>query len=144
MKGTNEESVKYCFTKYVEVALGRCRKDFLKKRMYYGQWEIPMEPEMLQEAVREKRGWNWYPGIKEIPWDARLIRAYLKDEVADDKRAILAGLSDREVLVVFARVFWELSYAEIGAMLGVSGEKATSIYSYAKKKMKKGRKDYEF
>lgn len=93
MKGTNEDSVKYYFTKYVEVAVGRAKKDYLNKQKYHGQWEIPTEP---------------------------------------------------EILVVYAKIFREMSYAETGALIRVSGKKAASIYAYAKKKIKKGRKDYGF
>ena len=53
MKGTNEDTLKYYFTKYVEVAVGRAKKDYLNKQKYHGQWEIPTEPEILQEMMRK-------------------------------------------------------------------------------------------
>lgn len=58
-------------------------------------------------------------------------------------RPIFVCLSDQEILVVFARIFREMSYSDIGTLIGTSGEKAASIYSYAKKKMKKRGKKNE-
>jgi len=136
--------LKYYFTKYVEVAVGRAKKDYLNKQKYHGQWEIPTEPEILQEMMCKGDPWIWEADMAEIPWNAKVIRNYLKDEADDTMRPIFACLSDQEIIVVYAKIFREMSYAEIGALIEVSGEKAASIYAYAKKKMKEGRKNYGF
>lgn len=143
MKGTNGESIRHCFTKYLEVAIERSKKDYLNKQKYHGQWEVPIEPELLREMMRKGNTWTWAPNTEEMSWNARIIRNYLKEEVDDTMRPIFVCLSDQEILVVFARIFREMSYSDIGTLIGTSGEKAASIYSYAKKKMKKRGKKNE-
>ena len=140
MEETNEDSIRYRFTSYVLVALKRARRDYINREIKVSSHEIPLEedelcPELSQDSLEEPLFWE---EAGQIPLTPDAVRQYLESQVGDAGRAALDTLTEREILVVFLKVFRQLTYEEIGRLLGLDWKKAGSVYAYARKKMQKG------
>lgn len=139
MEETNED-IRYRFTSYVSVALKRARRDYINREIKICSHEIPLEedelcPELSQDSLEEPPFWE---EAGQIPLTPDAVRQYLESQVGDAGRAALDTLTEREILVVFLKVFKQLTYEEIGGLLGIDWKKAGSVYAYARKKMRKG------
>lgn len=138
MKRTNDDSVKFCFTKYVKTALMRGRKDYINKMQKIERQEEMMESALVYEKTRDS---EWHTmNLEEanhIPWSSEEMKEYLSDQVSDQMWKALSVLTEKELLIVYAKVFRQLSFKEIGKKLGIEWKKVASLYSYARKKMKK-------
>ena len=141
MKGTNEDFVKGRFTKYLETAVDRARRDYLKKEEAR-IWKDVSEDMETSLYGKEKAGLEmeeyWLVVIEEIPWEADTIRQYLKNCLDFHMWKSLSHLTDMEMVVVFGKVFRQLTFAEIAEKMGIEPQKVASVYSYARKKVKKG------
>lgn len=49
--------------------------------------------------------------------------------------ALTSYLEESEKMVILLKVYLELTYKEIGTIMGMSDRKAASIYHYARKKL---------
>lgn len=141
MKQTKEEIIKNCFTKYVETALNRARRDYMKKEQKRNGIEIMSEPDLLfviQQGAEEKDELLSLDRVEKIPWKPEVISSFLR-EIVDERMLItLSCLTDTELLIVFAKVFRQMTFIDIAELMGWEWEKVASSYSYARKKMKKG------
>lgn len=139
MKGTNNNSVKFCFTKYIKTALMRSRRDYINKMQKIECQEELTEPELLYGKTEDLE-WDVInlEEINHIPWNAEEIEKYLSERVSERMWKTLSVLKEEELLIVYAKVFRQLSFAEIGQQLGIEWKKIASVYSYARKKMRKG------
>lgn len=140
MERTKEVSIKGCFTKYVETALIRARKDYLKKEQKRQMMEEITEPDLWNLERSEGFEYDSYYMQSEqyISWEPENIRAYLENQVSDKMRESLSALTDDELVIVFAKVFWNLTFIEIGIIMSKDWHKVASSYSYARYKIKKG------
>lgn len=138
MKGKENDFVKGAFTKYVETAVKRSRKDYINREKR--RKDLPTETELWDEMGEMDIDLAAYyqDRVDEIPWEAEVIRRYMKDSVDCMMWRSLSGLTDLEVQVVFAKVFRQLTFGEIGRRMGEKSEKMASVYSYALKKIRKG------
>ena len=140
MEETNEDSIRYRFTSYVSVALKRARRDYINREIKISSHEILLEEDEpcleLSPDCLENLPFGEEAG--QIPLTPAAARQYLESQVGDAGRAALDTLTEREILVVFLKVFGQLTYEEIGRLLGVNWKKAGSVYTYARKKMQKG------
>lgn len=141
MKKTNEEIIRNCFTKYVETALNRARRDYMKKEQKRNGKEIMSEPDLLfviqQEAVDKEDALS-QDMIDDIPWRPEAVSLFLRESVDERMLVTLSCLTDTELLIVFAKVFRQMTFMEIAELMGREWEKVASSYAYARKKMKKG------
>lgn len=140
MEETNEDSIRYRFTSYVLVALKRARRDYINREIKISSHEILLgedEPcsELSPDCLENLPFWE---EAGQIPLTPDAVRQYLESQVVDAGRAALDTLTEREILVVFLKVFKQLTYEEIGSLLGIDWKKAGSVYAYARKKMRKG------
>lgn len=141
MERTKEEIIRYCFTKYVETALDRARRDYMKKDQRRNGMEVSSETELLlsiQQEGEDKEGFLSQDMISAIPWEPETIKAYLKELVDERMLAALSYLTDTELLIVFAKVFRQMTFRNIAEVMGWDWKKVASSYSYARKKLKKG------
>lgn len=140
MEGTNEE-IQYCFTKYAETALRRARRDYIKKEQKRAYLEEVTETaEELRSPAKVAVDHGILP-IKlreETLLEPDALRRYIEEQVESRMKETLDCLTDREVLIVFLKVFCEMTFAEIGESLDLDWKKAASVYAYARKKLKKG------
>ena len=141
MKGTNEDFVKGRFTKYLEKAVDRARKDYLRKERERIWKEVSMETEIVEYQLEETEMVcvaDWMEAIEGVSWEPKVIRQQLKEWLDMRLWKSMAVLTDLELQVVFAKVFRQLTFAEIGDIMGRKPGKIADCYSYARKKMKKG------
>lgn len=141
MKGTKDENIKGRFTKYVETAIKRARRDYIKEVQKRNSLEELTEPELLilQHANNvEEPDACIMEQIENIPWEPEAIEMFLKEKTDIAMQKALYELTDRELLIVFAKVFRQMTFTEIGSVMGLEGKRVASAYSYARKKMKKG------
>ena len=75
---------------------------------------------------------------EQIPQIPDEVRQYMESQIGESGETALDALTDMEILVVFMKVFRQLTYQEIGRHLGMDYKKAGSVFNYAKKKMRKG------
>ena len=144
MVHSERESIKYQFTKYVQVALERKRKAYLHKEYKRAMEEEPREleellnlsPILMEDSLR-----IWNRELEyQMPWNAETIRTYLAEQTGEEWEKWFSVLTDRELLILYAKVFREFDFAEIGAIMGIDEKRAASSYAYARKKMRKEQK----
>lgn len=141
MEKAKDEIIRNYFTKYVETALDRTRRDYIKRKQKLDGMEIVSEPEHLfsmQPGETDQEGMATPDMIHGIHWEPEAVRLYLEEMVDNRMMAALSCLTDTELLIVFAKVFRQMTFKEIADMMGWESNKVASSYSYARKKMKKG------
>ena len=121
MKVKKKDNIRYRFTGYVLAALKRAKRDYICREIKISNHESPLEkllPEPLCD-ITDSKPFLWEE-TEQIPLIPDEVRQYM------------------EILVVFMKVFRQLTYQEIGRHLGMDYKKAGSVFNYAKKKMRKG------
>lgn len=141
MKGTKEDFVKGRFTKYLETAVDRSRRDYIKKEQMRTLREVPKEMEAFEYGPKEPEMEpieTCLESMEDISWEPDVIRQHMKECLDVRLWKSLAALTDTELQVVYAKVYRQLTFAEIGNILEERPEKIANTYSYARKKIKKG------
>lgn len=135
-----KDIVKGSFTRYVETAIHRARRDYLKKEQKTVFIEETTDPELLYLETGEgaARDMVSMADVIGVSWEPEAIRTYLNAQSGDRMRKSLYGLTDLEIVIVFAKVFRQLTFKEIGKEMGEDWKKIAAVYSYACKKLKKG------
>lgn len=141
MKGTKEDLVKGRFTKYLETAVDRSRRDYIKKEQMRTLREMPQEMEAFEYGPKEpdmEPVETCLESMEDISWEPDIIRQHMKECLDVRLWKSLAALTDTELQVVYAKVYRQLTFAEIGNILEERPVKIANTYSYARKKIKKG------
>ena len=73
-----------------------------------------------------------------LPFKAEDVRNYLREQIEDERQEALTKLTDSEILILFAKVFLQMTFVEIGDMMERDWKSVASSYSYVRKKLKKG------
>lgn len=81
--------------------------------------------ELLLKKLKEM------PDVRKMP-EKNMMEGY----GAELEKAVLC-LKELERMVLFLKVYFELTYKEIGELIGISDQKAAAVYHYARKKMKR-------
>ena len=125
MKKSKDNILRYRFTKYVEVSVRRARNHFQKK-------------ECIREEMDWEDGWEkerYFDRIFLVPEN---LRAYFGEQIDGKLWEVLSSLTDRQMVLLYARVFGGLTFKEIEALTGIDRKVAGSAYAYAIKKLRKG------
>ena len=136
------EQDKICnmFTKYVCTAIERAKRDYMNKNTRRNIMEYPAE-EIQGENNAICNEWAWeqrdLEAAARLPFEPKSVRSYLKEQVDGEKWKALSDLSDSEILILFAKVFLQLTFMEIGNMMEKDWKSIASSYSYVRKKLKK-------
>ena len=137
------KSIKYQFTKYVQVALERKRKAYLHKEykrateeLFELEEQLNSIPILMEDSLRLRSLEREY----QMPWDAKQIRAYLLEQTGGEWKKCLSVVTDRELLILYAEVFGGLNFTEIGCIMGLDKKRIAASYAYARKKMRRERK----
>lgn len=141
MKGTKEDLVKGRFTKYLETAVDRSRRDYIKKEQMRTLREVSKEMEAFEYGPKEPEMEpieTCLESMEDISWEPDIIRQHMKECLDVRLWKSLAALTDTQLQVVYAKVYRQLTFAEIGNILEERPEKIANTYSYARKKIKKG------
>lgn len=117
MKGTKEDLVKGRFTKYLETAVDRSRRDYIKKGQMRTLREVPKEMEAFEYGPKEPEMEpieTCLESMEDISWEPDIIRQHMKECLDVRLWKSLAALTDTELQVVYAKVYRQLTFAEIG------------------------------
>ena len=119
MEHTRDQTVKADFTSYLESAVRRNRRDFENKEKKRQMAEEVMEPEQLNVLTGTETAWEEDPlrTALTISWEPEAVRAYLSTQVSEKMRKRLTILTDDESIILFAKVFCQLTFKEIGNIL---------------------------
>lgn len=134
-------TIQYRFTKYVETALIRTKRDFLQKEGKRTRMEEFIVLEYLESESDEMDmalNLSYMEEALNILWEPEAVRSFLVNQTDKRMQEVLLDLNDEEVLVVFAKVFRQLTFAEIGDIMGMKEKRIAYVYSYARTKMKRG------
>lgn len=139
MEETNEDIIKYRFTSYILVALQRAKKDYIRREIEINGHES-LSAELCLEPLVDSSDSSLFlwEEAEYIPLKPKAVREYMDSQVDEAGKAALDTLTETEVLVVYMKIFRQMTYAEIGNRLDMDWKKAGSIYTYARKKMQKG------
>ena len=129
------------FIRYLDTALKRARKDYVRKGLRISSYEETADPEWigpdgwydLDEVIRRE-----VDPVGDVPWEAGAVKEYLSEMIDAQMWSALSELTDKELLIVFAKVFRGLTISEIAQILNEDCSRVSDIYSYARRKMKKG------
>lgn len=142
MEYSEGKTIKYQFTKYVQVALERKRKAYLHKEYKRETEELFKEDQLnsisilMEDSLRLRSLEREY----QMPWDAKQVREYLLEQTEEEWKKCLSVLTDRELLILYAKVIREFNFKEIGAIMGIDKKRIATSYAYARKKMRRERK----
>jgi len=112
----NEDVIKGSFTRYVEKALKRSKRDYIKKQQRWERMEVPAEVEPLysKEETGEEVETALVKAPEEMPWEAEMIKTSMRVCLGEPLWTAFSCLTDFEVLVVFAKVYRGFTFAEKG------------------------------
>lgn len=138
MDETLNESLKNIFLKYLDTALNRTKDKFMIQQDKREQHETVFPDEyfpyeaysLLQNGIEEQA----VPTVKEVAQ----IRAWICKQTEWDMEQTFNRLTDREIMIVYLKVFKELTFVQIGKYMGESWQRIASSYTYARKKLKRG------
>lgn len=135
MKNTRDEIIKYSFTKYVDVAVMRARKDYINKEKKHADMEELSELDVnlrkTEEAEHDQAG-------ELLSLDPEQITFHLSRFIGTRMYHCLECLTASEIQIVYLKVFQGCTFVEIGETLKMDWKKVASVYSYARRKMQKG------
>lgn len=138
-KYRNTSDVQNRFTAYLVTAVINRKYQYLYKRA--SQWE--MESEFIN--IEEQNFFHFETEFAEYLteqfvelWD-NILKIQELLSVIDNSHLLksIKKLTEREQKILFAKVFKQSSYAEIGKNMGISEKQAEAIYHYAITKLRK-------
>lgn len=132
-----EQELQYRFSKYLETAVKRCRKDYLKKKYKLEKLESLMDPEEIQIKQMDIVQWQYREIKTGIPLAREAFLDYLEEQVDDVTLGALKNLRFLELDIMYMKVFVQYSYREIAEIVHLQEKQVASIYNYAKKKLRK-------
>lgn len=113
--GAKDENIKFLFTAYLNAALKHERKDYINRK---AKEDIPMDMEKvgLEKQVEFEQNYEelLLKKLKEMP-DVRKMpeKNMMEGYGAELEKAVLC-LKELERMVLFLKVYFELTYKEIG------------------------------
>ena len=138
MNESANDPLKNIFIKYLDTALNRTKDKFIKRMERQEQYETILPEEYLSydfyRFPEEKADMQRLP----VGADASRIRSWICGQTQWNLAHSFQRLNDREVVIVYLRVFEQLTFAEIGKRIGEDWQKTASSYTYARKKLRKG------
>lgn len=144
MKNTNEtSSVQNKFTAYLIVAINNTKARFLTKRASRWEQETPVYEYEDMKGYEFEDEFMCYMNeqIAELYKDIRRMQELLKLMNGSSLLKAVVKLSEREQSIVFAKVFGQRSFKEIGKALGIKEEQAEAIYYYSIRKVRREMED---
>lgn len=141
----NTDSIQNRFTAYLVTAVTNKRLRYMENKKRWQEWELKQADlldrkytdfeQQLQYYRSEQSATLFESGIA-ISEGEELHEVFAMFE---SKRLIkvLAGLKEREQKIMFARVFGELTFSELGEKFGMKPKQAEMAYYYIIRKIRK-------
>lgn len=137
----NHDEIRYRFTKYVETAVKRTRGHYIEREMKRTDWEILVEDTyqiVNPENIQVEQIFNTLSQEHIRLADAMKIRSVWDQYTDGALRTEVLKLKDRELIVLFAKVYEGLTFSDIGEIIHMDANTVSNIYNYVRKKLKKG------
>lgn len=128
------QELQYQFSKYLETAVKRCRKDYLIKKYKRENAENLMASDEFEIATINLPLWQIPENILA---DSDLLLGFLDEQLEESTIIALKKLRPLELKIFCMKTFTQNSYREIAAKIQMSETKTASICNYAKKKLRK-------
>lgn len=134
------DSVQNRFTAYLMVAVANRRVSYMEQRNRQKEWEY------IQVDLLEKNHVDFDAQYRTYMAEQSLLRYLGYGESSECMPEIdsiqlakcINRLKDRERRILFARVFGELDFAELGEKFGMEPKQAEMAYYYIIRKLRKG------
>lgn len=131
------------FTAYLIVAINNTKSKFFAKRVSRWKQETPVHEYDEMKGYEFEDEFMCYINeqITELYKDIRRMQELLKLMDGSSLLKAVLKLSEREQSIVFAKVFGQRSFKEIGKALGMKEKQAEAIYYYSIRKVRREMED---
>ena len=139
MKRHNTDSVQNRFTAYLISALVHRRMRYMEKQKYLLQRETVLEDQEIKRYLDFEKQYQNYLGEQEdfVLEDWEKFREFMLVLESDNLMRALNKLKEREHKLLFARVFGEMTFEELGRKFGMKPKQAEMSYYYILRKLRK-------
>lgn len=138
MQENSTDSVQNRFTAYLVTAVTNKRIRYMEKRNK--QKQIETSSDLLEKNYQDfDLQFREYIGDQTgfIFEDWERFQEFLEKVESDNLCKAVEKLKEREKTLIFARVFGELSFAELGELVGLQSKQAEMAYFYVIRKLRK-------
>ena len=139
MKKHNTDSVQNRFTAYLIAALVHRRMRYMEKQKYMLQRETVLEDQEIKRYLDFEKQYQNFLGEQDgfVLEDWEKFREFMLALESDNLMIALNKLKDREHKLLFARVFGEMTFEELGRKFGIKPKQAEMSYYYILRKLRK-------
>ena len=139
MKRHNTDSVQNRFTAYLISALVHRRMRYMEKQKYLLQRETVLEDQEIKRYLDFEKQYQNFLGEQEdfVLEDWEKFREFMLVLESDNLMRALNKLKEREHKLLFARVFGEMTFEELGRKFGMTPKQAEMSYYYILRKLRK-------
>ena len=139
MKKHNTDSVQNRFTAYLIAALVHRRMRYMEKQKYLLQRETVLEDQEIKRYLDFEKQYQNFLGEQDgfVLEDWEKFREFMLALESDNLMIALNKLKDREHKLLFARVFGEMTFEELGRKFGIKPKQAEMSYYYILRKLRK-------
>lgn len=132
-------SVQNRFSAYLVAALAHQRNRYLDRKKELLQRETALEEREIKTLINFDAIYQTMPDVQVGAFSTAWEELYDFVLAMEGDRLVkaLAKLKDREHKLLFARVFGELTFEELGRMLGIKPKQAEMSYYYILRKLRK-------
>ena len=147
MQEISKDSVQNRFTAYLVAAVTNKRIRYMERRKK--QKELETSSDLLEKNYQDfDSQFREYQGEQTgfVLEDWERFQEFLERVESSDLEKSIGRLKEREKTLLFARVFGELSFDELGTLVGLQPKQAEMAYFYTIRKLRKelGAKKDEF
>ncbi len=139
MKKHNTGSVQNRFTAYLIAAVVHKRMRYMEKQKYMLQKETVLEDQEIKRYLNFEKQYQSFLGEQSgfVLEDWEKFREFMLALESDNLMKALNKLKDREHKLLFARVFGEMTFEELGRKFGMKPRQAEMSYYYILRKLRK-------
>lgn len=143
MKERNTDSVQNRFTAYLVVAIGNTRKKYWERKYRLQGKEFTQENLLERNYTDFEDQYRTYIGEHTdfIFRDWERYEELLKRLESDRLAKAISRLKDRDRELLFARVYGEFTFVELGERFRMEAKQAEMAYYYVLRKLRKELKD---
>lgn len=140
MREHQNDSVQSRFTVYLVVAVANRRKRYLEKKHHTNEQEVVHQDLLELSYVSFDLQYHAYVSERESLITGNWADLEVLTELLQTPRliALVKGLKEQERKILYARVFGELSFQELGQMFHKTPRQMEMTYYYILRKLRKG------
>ncbi|MBO5177753.1 MAG: sigma-70 family RNA polymerase sigma factor [Lachnospiraceae bacterium] len=135
----NTDSIQNRFTAYLVSAVMNKRINYMEKRKNMLQKETLLTEQEIKKYLNIERQYQNFFGEPQyaVLEDWEKFREFLLALGSDNLMKALNKLKDKEHKLLFARVFGEMTFEELGRKFGMKPKQAEMSYYYILRKLRK-------